>query len=144
MNQELQSTNEELDTANAALLERGREVIQANDLLESILGSLDQSVVVVDKSRRILSWNAQASEMWGLRSDEVTGQAAFSLDIGFPLQKLRRPMGSILSGRAEALTVETDAINRRGRTFACKVTIRPLRGREAKPDGAVIFMEDVG
>src|SRR5215470_5691303 len=47
MNEELQSTNEELETINNELRERSAEVIELNQFLESILGSLKSAVVVL-------------------------------------------------------------------------------------------------
>src|SRR5574337_707657 len=52
-NEELQSTNEELDTMNDELRERTDETLQANAFLGSVLSSIQQGVVVVDRTLRI-------------------------------------------------------------------------------------------
>src|SRR6185312_9932113 len=66
MNEELQSTNEELSTANDQLRQRGDELSHLNTFLNSILGSLQHAVIVVDKELRVQLWNHQAEDMWGL------------------------------------------------------------------------------
>src|SRR5215203_6660575 len=67
MNEELQSANEELQTMNDELRERSDEANRSNAFLESILASLHAAAVVLDSSFNVLWWNAEASELWGLR-----------------------------------------------------------------------------
>src|SRR5262249_22200248 len=123
MNEELQSTNEELETINNELRERSAEVIELNQFLQSILGSLKSAVVVLGTEMDIRAWNRQAEELWGLRSDEVVGQHFLNLDIGFPVEKLRNPIRSCLSSRSEREQVVQRAVNRRGRSIECTVSV---------------------
>src|SRR5215203_3238645 len=141
MNEELQSTNEELQTMNDELRIRSDELNSVNAFLESILGSFQAAVVVVDAELRVQSWNDQASELWGLRIEEVLGQHLLNLDIGLPVAKLRDPIrASVATGTRDELVLE--ALNRRGRTIACTVTISPLRGAKGDLRGAIVLMED--
>jgi two-component system, chemotaxis family, CheB/CheR fusion protein len=140
MNEELQSTNEELETINNELRERSAEVIELNQFLQSILGSLRSAVVVLGTEMEIRAWNRQAEEMWGLRSDEVVGQHFLNLDIGFPVEKLRTPIRSCLSGRSEREQIVQQAVNRRGRSIECTVSVNCLTSD--KPTRGVILMMD--
>jgi two-component system CheB/CheR fusion protein len=141
MNEELQSTNEELETMNDELRSRSDDLNEVNAFLESILGSFHAAVVVVDAELRIQAWNHQASELWGLRIDEVLGQHLLNLDIGLPVGELRDPIrAAVAVGTPDELEVE--ALNRRGRTIACTVTISALRGAKGDVRGAIILMED--
>jgi two-component system CheB/CheR fusion protein len=143
MNEELQSTNEELETINDELRQRTGELDNVNASLEAILATLGVGVAVIDSGQLVQVWNAEASELWGLRQEEVTGQHMLGLDIGLPLEDLRDSLRAALAGEAPpSLTVE--ATNRRGRAIRCKVTAVPLSVNGHEPRGAILLMEAVG
>jgi len=76
--------------------------------------------------------------LWGLRPDEVKGQNLFSLDIGFPVQKLaERYEASAQGDTVEPFT--TTAINRRGQTIECEVKFQPL----AHSPGYIVIIDEV-
>ena len=157
-NQELQSTNEELETMNEEvhvanqdlhsinqeLEQRSAEFNQANIFLESILTGLRGGVVVVDSEARILIWNRQAEELWGLRSDEAQGKSFLLLDIGLPMASLRQPLRRCLVGEADYQEILVDAVNRRGKPLVCKVLCTPLLHNDQAQSGAIIVMEVQG
>ena len=141
MNAELQSTNEELETINDELNLRTDELNRSNFFLESILGSLDAAVVVLDDELRVTAWNAGAQELWGLGSYEVQGQHFMNLDIGLPAEKLRTPLRRALAGTATDNTLVVDATNRRGRAIRTRIRLSPLADRGSSAQGLIIFME---
>jgi two-component system CheB/CheR fusion protein len=143
MNEELQSTNEELETINEELRERSTELDRVNAFLESILISLAMAVAVLDRDQRIQVWNDRAEDLWGLRSDEVVGQHLLSLDIGLPVEKLRRPLQRALSGDVNGNEHVLQATNRRGREIACKVACLPLLVPPGEVKGVIVLMEEV-
>ncbi|MGF1478648.1 MAG: CheR family methyltransferase [Cyanophyceae cyanobacterium] len=143
MNEELQSTNEELQTINDELRQRTTELNQTNAFLNSILTSLQAGVVVVNRQFNILSWNVEAENLWGLRTDEVRGQSFLGLDIGLPVQQLRDPIRLCLDGREARQVIELEAINRRGQTIQCRVTITPLIDQLQEHIGVILMMESV-
>ena len=63
MNEELQFSNEELQTINKEMRLSGEELYKVNSFLESILGSLRGGVVVVNPSLQILVWNSKAEDL---------------------------------------------------------------------------------
>jgi two-component system CheB/CheR fusion protein len=73
MNEQLQSSDEEMQEGTVELRGRTDEVNQANAFLGSILSSLHHVAVVLDREFNILMWNERASDLWGLRADEVRG-----------------------------------------------------------------------
>jgi two-component system CheB/CheR fusion protein len=141
MNEELQSTNEELETINDELNQRTDDLNQTNFFLESILGSLDAGVVVLDQELRISAWNDGAYELWGLRGDEVQGTHFMNLDIGLPVEKLRTALRKLLAGGEVDQPITLDATNRRGRTIQCRVRLSPLVDGVEAPRGLIVFME---
>jgi two-component system CheB/CheR fusion protein len=144
MNEELQSTNDELEAMNEQQRERSDEVDRLNLFLEGILGSLGVGVIVLDSDQLVQVWNASATELWGLRPDEVVGKHFLSLDIGLPVEKVRAAIRSALGGSGDATTLTIDSVNRRGRSFTCTVRVLPLLDRAETPYGAILLMSDGG
>jgi len=142
MNEELQSTNEELETINDELYRRTGELNNTNAYMNSILTSLRAGVAVLDRQLHIRVWNRKAEDLWGLRSDEVEGQAFQNLDIGLPVERLKTPIRVCLEGRSEYEDVAIEAVNRRGRTISCRVSATPLRGIDREVRGVVLVMEE--
>jgi two-component system, chemotaxis family, CheB/CheR fusion protein len=133
MNEELQSANEELETMNDELRDRTDAAMSASSFLTSILGSIRQSVIVVDPELRVRAWSDAAAELWGIRADEIEHQNFLNLDIGLPVAALRMPMRRVLAGQ-EPAAVELDAHNRRGQPICCRITFAKLTSHR---DGAV-------
>ena len=108
MNEELQSTNEELETMNDELRDRTDEALRTNAFLASILASIQQPVIVVDRDLRITAWSRAATRAAG--GSARTRRAASTcsnLDIGLPVARLRdadprRPVGRRGVGPARA------------------------------------------
>jgi two-component system CheB/CheR fusion protein len=142
MNEELQSTNEELETINDEVRQRGEELNHANRFLESVLTSLRSGVAVVDRELRLLAWNRQAEELWGLRGDEVSGQRLLNLDIGLPVQRLQPALKACLNGESPREQLSLEAVSRRGRKIVCRVTCAPLLDQEAGVSGAIVVMDE--
>lgn len=142
MNEQLQASNEEWQEVNLELRRRTDELNQANAFLGSILASLRHVAVVLDRDFNILMWNEQASDLWGLRADEVRGRSILGLDIGLPVEQLRTPVRALLNGDDEAQPLVLDAITRRGRAIQCRITCTPLVGSEQRVDGVILLMEE--
>jgi two-component system CheB/CheR fusion protein len=142
MNEELQATNEELQTINDELRERTDMLNQSNAIIESVLDGLRLGVVVVDEDIKVLSWNNQLAELWGLRADEVKGQSFLNLDIGLPMEQIKKSIRAVLDGEGGAKQVMLDARDRRGRKLQCQVTCNPLVGGDKEVKGVVMLMEE--
>ena len=138
MNEELQSTNEELETVNQELSERTMELANTNAFMGSILASVRGSVVVLDHQLRVTVWNRQSEDLWGLRTDEVQGQAFLNLDIGLPLDPIRQQIHRCVSGAEDHQTIVVDATTRRGRSIRCRVQCSRLAG---DGQGVVLLMD---
>jgi two-component system, chemotaxis family, CheB/CheR fusion protein len=141
MNEELQSTNAELHTANETLSLRTSEARQASSFLQSILASVKVGVVVVDPDLKVLLWNEQAQELWGLRADEVVGHALPGLDIGLPVSEVGDVVRALFAGRSEATEQVLAATNRRGKSIQCRVTCTLRLDAEGARKGVVVLME---
>ena len=116
MNEELQSANDELQTTNEELRDRTIEITDLNAFMESILGSLEAAVIVLDRDLIVQVWTRQAHELWGLRADETVGHHMLNLDSGLPTPELHPWLRAVITGQETAiLGRHIRAVNRRGR-----------------------------
>ena len=141
MNEELESTNEELGTINDELRKRSVEVDALNAFMDTILSTLHVGVAVLDREQVVRVWNDQAAELWGLRADEVEGVGFFTLDIGLPLDGLRAQVGAALAGERQA-DVTVEATNRRGRAIRCRIGAVPVPS-DGTGASVVVVMEQL-
>ncbi len=144
MNEELQSMNDELQATNEELRERTSEISSLNDFMESILGSLDAAVIVVNREQIVQVWNRQAEDLWGLREDETVGQHFLNLDSGLPTEQLKPLIRDVIFTAAGSVELLLEAINRRGRAVKLRVTVTPLLSGGEEPTGALLLLEQDG
>ena len=143
MNEELQSTNEELQTINDELRVRSEELNRLNAFLESVFTSLRAGVAVLDRELRVLVWNSNAEDLWGLRADEVEQTNFLGLDIGLPVAQLLPTIRACLAGEHNGSAIALPATNRRGRAIVCQTTVVPLVGRgDERPQGVIVMMAE--
>ncbi|MEW5857053.1 MAG: PAS domain S-box protein [Cyanobacteriota bacterium] len=140
--EQLNTSNEELRLTTEELLLSNNKVNQANTFLKSIFTSLPGGIAVLNQELNIQIWNPQAEDLWGLRSNEVQGQHFLNLEIGLPVEQLRQPIQSCLTG-LEYHEETLDAINRRGRTIQCKVTCMPLFSLKKDIQGVIVLMQEL-
>ena len=143
MNEELQSATEQFDAMNREMRDRSDRLDQVNAFLESVLGSVLASVVVLDARFVVVSWNRAAEQLWGLWSNEVVGHSFFGLDVGIPLEQLRAPLLACLEGGSDREELVVTANNRRGREIQCRIAISPLSEEAGGRSGLVLLMEEV-
>ena len=144
MNEELQSANDELQSTNEELRGRTIEISDLNAFMESILGSLQAAVIVVDRDLVVRVWTQQAHELWGLRADETVGHHLLNLDSGLPTGELQPWLRSVIAGQQEAIIGrQVHAVNRRGREVDLRVTVTTLHEDGDQPAGALILMEEL-
>ncbi|WP_445168790.1 CheR family methyltransferase [Mycolicibacterium sp. Dal123E01] len=140
MNEELQSTNDELHTINDTLRERSAELDEARTFLGSLVDSVERGMVVVDREMRVVLWNRDCEEMWGLRADETVGTTLTSLDIGLPMDAIRPLIGhAFVDAGVDDVVVE--AVNRRGKHLHVKVSCSAFRSADGAVTGALLFIE---
>jgi two-component system, chemotaxis family, CheB/CheR fusion protein len=143
MNEELQSTNEELNTMNEEMQLRSEDLHHLNTFLDSILTSLQMGVIVVDKQMRVQAWNARATDLWGVRGEEVEGQNLLSLDIGLPVEILKKAILLSQDSDSEPQIEIFPATNRRGKQIQIRVSCSPFVGKDRQSRGAIILVEEL-
>jgi two-component system CheB/CheR fusion protein len=144
MNEELQSTNDELQATNEQLRERTVEITDLNAFMQSILGSLDAAVIVLDRDLVVRVWTRQAHDLWGLNDAETVGQHLLNLDSGLPIAELHPWLRAVVTGQETAVLGRlVTAVNRRGRTVSLRVNVTPLAAEDEQSAGALVVMESI-
>lgn len=124
MNEELQSANEELETMNEELLDQATQIEQSGQFLSGLINSLTIGIVVVDDEIDVIVWNRAMEDLFGLRTEEATGRSLLALDIGLPLGDLASKLHAVAkSSPGETIDEIVEAVNRRGQTMRCRVTV---------------------
>jgi two-component system, chemotaxis family, CheB/CheR fusion protein len=141
MNEELQSTNEELEAMNSEFREQTTELNRVNSFLETVLTGLGAAVVVLDESLRILAWNANAEQMWGVGFEEIRNQSFAGLDIGLPVAELSANIHACLRGGGPT-KVTVPAVNRRGKQIRCRVQCKRLPNVAGDASGVLLLLEE--
>jgi two-component system CheB/CheR fusion protein len=142
MNEELQSANEELETINQELQQRTDSLNETNAFLESVLTSISDGVIVVNRELQVMAWNEKSEDLWGLRAVEVQGKHLLNLDIGLPVHELRDPVRGSASGDP-ATDIVLECTNRGGKKTKCDVRCAPLLGPDSRARGAIIVVREV-
>jgi two-component system CheB/CheR fusion protein len=142
MNEELQSTNEELETVNTKLQQRGVDLTRTNVFMSGILRSVPLGIVVLDEELHVELWNDVATELWGVRQDEVRGKHFLGLDIGLPVGQLRQPLLTVAQTPHQPFDTVLDATNRRGRRIQVRVQCASIQGPDGDARGVILLMQE--
>jgi two-component system CheB/CheR fusion protein len=143
INEELQSTNNELQSVNEEVRLRTEEYNRANNFLNAILLSLRGAIIVINQESKVLAWSAKSEEMWGLRADEVQDKSLFSLDFGLPLDQIREAIDNCINNDQNQQDFGISAVNRRGKTFDCRLSIDALWSINQEKFGVILIMKEV-
>src|ERR671920_216017 len=120
-NEELQSTNEELETMNEELQSTNEELETINDELRERTGELNDVNDFLETILTSLELGVavidpeQRIQIWNRRA-EALGQHLLALDIGLPREQLVPALRGALNGSGRQ-DVELAAVNRRGRAI---------------------------
>jgi len=142
MNEELESTNAELQSINVDLRLRTDEINRLNTFLRAVTGNIELGAVVLDGDLKVQVWNERATDLWGLRSDEVVGQPFFDLDFGLPAKDLQGMIRSVSRGEPEHDEATVEALTRRGRTIPFKISAYALADG-GQVGGVVVVMQEL-
>jgi len=83
-----------------------------------------------------------SEDLWGMRASEIMGMSLLGLDIGLPVELLIRPIRAVLDEKSNVEEITLKAINRRGKTINCRVTLSPFTGGTRERRGVVLVMEE--
>src|SRR5262249_46385245 len=123
-----------------ALSEKAREREQ---FIQSVVESLSEGLVVLDRDGRIVTWNHAMEARYGVSVSEVLGRHLFDVKPAFKDEALATPLGRLLRGEVEQIALDAmdhHSVHRGQRTLNVKGTLVRRHGR---PDGVVLLLEDI-
>jgi two-component system CheB/CheR fusion protein len=135
--EELQSTNEELTTVNDELRSRNMEVTQINSDLTNLLSSIDIAVIMIGGDLTIRRFTPKAKKFLGLISTDI-GRPLLNIN---PTMAIANLQAMVVQVMAEFRILETELTDRVGVRYQLKVL--PYRALDNKIDGAVITIVDI-
>jgi two-component system CheB/CheR fusion protein len=71
----------------------------------------------------------------------VLGKSIFALDFGLPVDQLRDDIRKVAGGAEATAEHVVEALNRRGRTFRCKVLISQMKDGASASHGVILLLE---
>lgn len=157
-NEELQSTNEELETSNEELRSLNEELETTNDELrertsqlniinihnEAIINNIVESLIVLDKSGMVTTWNPAAARMWGMGWNDTVGKNFFALNLtsGISAEDLKQLIKQVNDRMAPIKDKEMKFKVPSGEEHTVVVSIIPMaRGDEYL--GSLVLCRDV-
>lgn len=143
MNEELRSSNEQLEAINDELRHQQEVATEYRGYTDSIMRSVDAGIIVLGQDLVVRSWSRWNENAWGLRAEEVQDKPLLDLDFGLPVTRLRHDLLHVLVGEAAQAELTVEAVERRGRPLHCRVRISPLIYETGAPRGLVLILEDV-
>ena len=137
----------------ATALENGRlyrqlrtkadELERMRQFSENILESLNDGLVVLARDGRVVRWNRQMEELYGVRHEEAVGRA---LDELFDAQFVRMVRGSSSASAAEGAAfyrVPMSTRHAQPRRLLVNLGATPLRDSHAEIAGTIVIVEDI-
>src|SRR6266849_1687543 len=136
-NEELQSANEELTTLNEELQHRNQEISLANNDILNLLGSMNLSIIILDRDSRIRRLTPIAQKLLNLIPADI-GRPLTDIRLGLDVPNLDQMITEVMETiRLKQLEIQ----DREGRWYSLQV--RPYITAESKIDGAVVVLLDI-
>lgn len=105
--EEIQSTNEELTTLNQELFDRNEQLNLARLYAESIIATVREPLLVLDRNMTVKTANRAYYEKFGVSEEETEGRSLHILDGGsWNNQVLRAALGTILTSEVRIKDIE--------------------------------------
>ncbi len=136
-NEELQSANEVLTTLNEELQNRNREINQANNDILNLLGSMNLTMLLLDRDLRIRRFTPTAQSVLNLLPSDLGRSLA---EVSFPIviPDLKRHILETMDTLTPMIT-DVDGLN--GHRY--ELQIHPYVTAEKRIEGAVIGLVDI-
>lgn len=147
--QAVEATNRQLAERNAALVRSQQEIERQTEILESVLRSIADGVVVADEQGKFLVWNPAAERIIGLgATDAPTDRWANVYGIFRPDRVTPYPASNLPLARAiQGEEVSDDELfirnERKPEGVFLSVNGTPLRGRSGGAGGGVVVFRDI-
>ncbi len=114
------------------------ELERMRQFSENILESLNDGLAVLDRNGRVVRWNRQMEELYGVRHEEVVGRALVDLFDPQIVALLRET-----SDGAAYYKIPLATRHQPARRLLVNVGMTPLRDAHAEVVGTIVIVEDI-
>jgi len=119
-----------------------REIVEAKEYLENLVGSAGDAVVGVQTDGTIITWNTGAEELFGFRKEEALGENIRIIARGETLADMEEVMGRVQSGEV-VRNHEVVRYRKDGTPVEINLTNSPIRDAEGHVIGLCGIYKDV-
>jgi PAS domain S-box-containing protein len=131
------------ESERAKVLALSGEAREREQFIRSVVESLGEGLVVLDRDGRVVTWNRAIETRYGMPASDAQGRRLFDVNPAWSTEALAEPLPRLLRGEIEHFAL--DAIEhqtlRRG-TVVLNVKASLVR-HHGQPAGAVLLMEDI-
>ncbi|HEX5473813.1 MAG TPA: ATP-binding protein [Vicinamibacterales bacterium] len=121
---------------------KAEEVDRMREFSENILESLNDGLAVLDRDERVVRWNRQLEELYGVRHEQAVGRGLPELFDGAVVQMLRGSSAESAEG-ATFYRVPLTTRHAPARRLLVNVAATPLRGADGTVAGTIVIVEDI-
>jgi two-component system NtrC family sensor kinase len=114
------------------------ELERMRQFSENILESLNDGLVVLDRNGRVVRWNRQMEELYGVRHEQAVGRALTDLFEAEVVALLREAADG-----AAYYKVPTASRQQPARRLLVNIGTTPLRDSHAEVVGTIVIVEDI-
>ncbi len=141
---EVAQLSREFNALAQNLQETRRRLIQESEHARSVIQSISDGIIGVDRTYRIRTWNRAMVERYGIAESEVLGRELFEAFPALEREGLRAELDRLLRGESREFNLrhfDHESL-RRGRVVQ-NIRGSALRGPTDEVEGAVMAIEDV-
>jgi PAS domain S-box-containing protein len=141
---EVARLSREFNALAQTLQEAKRQLVQESEHAQSVIRSISDGIIGVDRAYRIRTWNRAMAERYGIAESEVMGRDLFAAFPALEREGLRAELDRLLRGESREFTLRhfDHQTLRRGRVVQ-NIRGSALRGPTDEVEGAVMAIEDV-
>jgi PAS domain S-box-containing protein len=119
------------------------EAREREQFIRSVVESLTEGLLVLDREGRVVTWNRALENRYGIALADVQGRHLFDINRAWRSEQLAKPLASLLAGRTESFVLEAiehETLRRGSVVLNLKASLLRHGGR---PAGAVLLIEDI-
>ena len=142
--EEIQSTNEELTTLNQELFDRNEQLNLARLYAESIIATIREPLLVLDRNMQVRTANRSFYEKFGTTEEDTEGRSVYGLGKGeWDVPSLRTALGSLLSRESRIKDIEVAYASSTAGQRALLLNAARIYRKDSAEQLILLAMEDI-
>jgi PAS domain S-box-containing protein len=143
LEREVETRTEELHASNEELKATDAETDRLRLYADSVIGSINSNVIVLDKDGRVTTFNPPAATMFGLTEKKALGKSFYELEIAGKMKGLKESIRKVMSTRKPYEVKSLPYVAPGGKTRLLDLKYVPLLNEAGELQGTVSIADDV-